>query len=394
MKNYFTRFLLIVAVVVFVCVCTTACKNDNGLGNGVFGNDPEYDYGFEYVLSSDGNYYILANVGRCTDANIVIPSKHDGKPVRVIGRAAFQNCDFLQSVTISSGIVTIEFAAFENCTGLKELSVPNTVEEIYGNAFNNCGKDIFTIENYHVYVGNKSNPYYALVSMEPSGKETSSNGYYEYNVYPMTCSPHNDTVLIAVDALRKGTDTRNLHLGESVKYITYGALLSNYVEHIYVAQKNYNYLTIGNVLYSRDRQTLIQYFTVYNTNNSETEFQVFDFVTNLAPGAFYDARRLETVILPEGMVEISPSAFAGCYNLEQIVIPKSMKKISLCAFYGASTYMKILYCGTAEEFDAMEIDDFNDPFLESYVYFYSEGKPLERGNFWHYSKDGKPVIWD
>ena len=56
--------------------------------------------------------------------------------------------------------------------------------------------------------------------------------------------------------------------------------------------------------------------------------------------------------------------------------------------------MKILYCGTAEEFDAMEIDDFNDPFLESDVYFYSESEPLERGNFWHYNKDGKPVIWD
>ena len=45
--------------------------------------------GLEYSLNSDGNGYTVTGIGTCTDTEIVIPSKHNSKPVTSIGESAF-----------------------------------------------------------------------------------------------------------------------------------------------------------------------------------------------------------------------------------------------------------------------------------------------------------------
>ena len=45
--------------------------------------------GLEYELSSDGSYYILTSMGVCTDKEVTVAEKHDGKPVKAIAEEAF-----------------------------------------------------------------------------------------------------------------------------------------------------------------------------------------------------------------------------------------------------------------------------------------------------------------
>ena len=71
------------------------------------------------------------------------------------------------------------------------------------------------------------------------------------------------------------------------------------------------------------------------------------------------------------MTYLSDRSFAGCNNLE-----------------------RIYYDGTAEEWEtvyasrALEFSEFPDEM----IYFYSEAKPEEKGNFWHYV-NGEIVDW-
>ena len=43
---------------------------------------------------------------------------------------------------------------------------------------------------------------------------------------------------------------------------------------------------------------------------------------------------LESIIIPESVLEIGQSAFRGCTSLKSITIPKSVKFIGEGAFYG------------------------------------------------------------
>ena len=74
-----------------------------------------------------------------------------------------------------------------------------------------------------------------------------------------------------------------------------------------------------------------------------------------------------------------------------------MTSIGNCAFRDCSKLKTVYYKGTAEEWEKIEIDNeynYNDPLINATVYYYSETKPSEEGNYWHYDTDGvTPVKW-
>ncbi len=55
-----------------------------------------------------------------------------------IGRNAFEDCDFIQSVVLPYQINYIDEYAFKNCTALKSIALPETVISIDETAFNGC----------------------------------------------------------------------------------------------------------------------------------------------------------------------------------------------------------------------------------------------------------------
>ena len=75
-----------------------------------------------------------------TDATgeLVIPGTIGGNPVTGIGRAAFENCASLTSVTIPGSVTSIGDIAFNRCSSLTSIAIPDSVTSIGLLAFWNC----------------------------------------------------------------------------------------------------------------------------------------------------------------------------------------------------------------------------------------------------------------
>ena len=98
----------------------------------------EPSQGLSMQLSTDGSYYMVSGIGTCTDANIVIPSEHEGLPVRAIRYLAFDGQQGITSVTVPDSVLEIGNSAFLQCTGLQSISLPEGLRTIDKFAFEGC----------------------------------------------------------------------------------------------------------------------------------------------------------------------------------------------------------------------------------------------------------------
>ncbi len=113
-------------------------------------------------------------------------------------------------------------------------------------------------------------------------------------------------------------------------------------------------------------------------------------VTEILPFTFYRSK-IKHVAIPDGVECIPEYAFAQS-ELESVVIPKSVVKIARNAFGYCGALRAVYYKGTKEEWQGAR-GSFGTALSGSAVYAYSDRKPTEDGNFWHYDNEGKPAKW-
>ena len=93
---------------------------------------------FDFEFTSDNTAVIVTNYKyNGTAADVTIPSRYQGKPVTMIGQAAFFN-SAVTSVTIPDSVTAILDGAFEKCSELTNISIPNSVTSIGLSAFAHC----------------------------------------------------------------------------------------------------------------------------------------------------------------------------------------------------------------------------------------------------------------
>ncbi len=118
-----------------------------------------------------------------------------------------------------------------------------------------------------------------------------------------------------------------------------------------------------------------------------------DGLTEIPYRAFYGCTGLSTVTLPSGVSTIKENAFSNCTSLLTVILPKSLTTVENSAFEDCTSLKTVFFMGTAAEFDAITVAQGNSAFETARVCFYSEEKPSSDGSYWHYDKNGKPIIW-
>ena len=154
MKKLFITILSVIALS-FSAFGITACGGNGGGG----GNEPTaYTGKLEFQLNFGGKDYSCVSIGKEDDKNVVIPEYYEGKKVTSIGenafkganilsvvmpnsiatinKSAFESCDKLANVTLSSGLKSIGENAFWGCSGLTSITLPSKVSSIGDKAFN------------------------------------------------------------------------------------------------------------------------------------------------------------------------------------------------------------------------------------------------------------------
>ena len=88
------------------------------------------------------NEEVLNNYLQNNNGKLIIPSAIDGKEIKILSQALKNNTN-LKEVTLSLGLVDIQWGAFQNCTNLKECNIPEGVTHIGNYVFN--GTDMTSI---------------------------------------------------------------------------------------------------------------------------------------------------------------------------------------------------------------------------------------------------------
>ena len=303
-----------------------------------------------------------------------IDSLDIGYGTKFIGDSAFSFCYNLKSITIPDSVISIGFSAFLECGNLKSITIPDSVISIDINAFCGCS---------------------SLTSITIPDSVTSIGHYAFYDCSSLT----------------------SITIPDSVTSIGHGILAGcSSLQSIVVSDGNKNYHSAGNCLIETASKTLISACnnSVIPADGSVTSIghnafdgcrkiksiTIPDCVTSIGAQVFKNCSSLKSITIPDGVTSIGREAYYGCSSLTSITIPDSVMSIGRHVFSGCNDLKTVYYKGTAEQWDKISIDSYNDI---SYAtrYYYSGTEPElnsdgteYNGNYWHYDTDGvTPVIW-
>ena len=98
----------------------------------------------QFTLSADGSSYRCAGLREGESATeVVIPGRHQGKPVKEVAASAFYQHGKITAVTIREGVETIGNDAFREVSGaakLVSLKLPESLVSIGDGTFRYCAK--------------------------------------------------------------------------------------------------------------------------------------------------------------------------------------------------------------------------------------------------------------
>lgn len=152
------KSLAICVLCAILTVCLVACggNDDTTVGKELGGLIESGSKGLEYKLDISSQSYTVTGIGSCTDTDIVIPSIHNGRPVRAIAAGAFKVTgaeeasirDSYFSLALDS---TVSLGTGENPphltdkdeghTGkIESVVIPDSITDIGDEAFMGCEK--------------------------------------------------------------------------------------------------------------------------------------------------------------------------------------------------------------------------------------------------------------
>ena len=290
-----------------------------------------------------------------------------------INEHVFCGCSNLTDVIMLSGVQRIEVAAFVGCSSLKNISIPDSVAHVDA-AFNGC-------TSLPIYNGVRYADKWAI-------------GYREGITH---VSLRWDTVGIAVNAFGGCSKLKRIDIPEGVKYIgqyAFGSCSSlssihipqsvrsigewafaycGELANISVATGNPTYHSSGNCLiYTSGKRLLRGCFNSVIPSDGSVKF--------IEETAFSSCKKLETLVLPDGLWSVLYDALWGCENIKRITIPRDIKYFD----WSVGRYQSVtdvFYRGTKAEWDKDYFaNDAKECFPNATIHFL--GEPIKTGVYY------------
>ena len=306
---------------------------------------------------------------------------------RVAGDKKFRIYNSFKSIVIPESVTEIGDLAFGQCFDLTDISLPRNLQymgdKVFGyTAWYEAQADGFvTIRGdiLHNYKGDKVGPE-GLVQIPSHIKYIAAGSFYKMNniveiIIPDGVKFIGDSVFSDCDSLTKVRLPSDL---EVIPEKTFGGCSS------------LKEIVIPDSVTKIDFQAFV--------GSAIESIKLSDSLTEIGQAAFSECHNLKQIELPDSVTEIGSMAFART-AIESIVIPASVKKLGHSAIHFTTNIIpvkgkplkELFYKGTQEQWEEIEKEK-NETIDKATKYFYSETRPSQPGNFWHYV-DGKVTVW-
>ena len=313
--------------------------------------------------------YTFSGCGSLT--SVTIP---DG--VTKIEGGTFYGCTKLESVTLPEGLVSIEYynhGAFGNCTSLKNIKIPEGVTSIGRETFYNCSSlTSVTIPEGVMSIG--SSAFYGCNSLSTI---TVANGNANYASVDGVLFNKECTTLVLYPAghgaayqIPEGVTS----VGEgafddcsSLTSVTIPESVTSIGDYAFQECSSLTSVTIPEGVTEIERGTFHNCTSLENVTLPEGLLSI----EGDYHGAFEGCSSLTDVTIPESVTSIGDSAFSSCSSLTSVTIPGSVTSIGSYAFDGCDKLADVYYGGTEEEWQAIEIGDYNDDLSDATIHYNS-----------------------
>ncbi len=243
-----------------------------------------------------------------------------------IGERSFENCSALTSITLSDGITEIYGGAFNSCKALTEIRLPEKLTIVGESAFADCAK--LKAVDVPLYVTKLDDMVF--------------DGCTELESVDLK----NNLNKIGKNCFKDCMSLKRVDIPASVNSIGSGVFRGCLaLERIDVDPKNKWYKSLDNVLFNKNKSTLI----CYPAKLAAARYTVPDSVTVINDWAFC-AAPLEYINIPDSVCEIGEGAFYACASLKEVVVPDSVTRIDDSAFRGCSALTEVTLPDSVVEF--------------------------------------------
>jgi len=242
-----------------------------------------------------------------------------GDQITSIGYEAFKNCTSLTSVALPSGLTTIDASAFCGCSNLASVTMGNQITSIGSDAFKNCTSlTSVTLPSGLTIIG--SNTFYGcsnLASVSMGSNVTSIASYAFYN-----CT--------------------------SLNSISFSSNLTTIGSSAFYGCISLPAITLPSAV------TSIQ-SAAFGRCSSMTSVTMGANVTTIENGAFQNCVLLSNVTLSPGLSSVGSYAFSGCTALARIELPDSIETMGSSCFPSQT----ILVFGTSDVIESYALQHGN-----------------------------------
>lgn len=350
----------------------------------------------EYEYSIDnGTAIITKNTGVCW--YIILPTELGGYPVTAVGPDAFFNNQYLKSVIVPEGYLTIMSSAFSYCTNLRQIDLPDSLlglnsnafrqdpllteitipakTELWRNPFTDCdgltniildeqAKNLMKISNAlysadGTYLFSYPAGLNETVFNVPDGTKTigynslRSTQFTEITL-PASVQTIEDYALVNCSNLKKIVIPQTVSsIGENTFYncgnVTIYAPANSYAESFAKA----NNIPVVNIAASVDCGSALTWAYANGVLTLSGAGDMWDYAAGYAPWAMH-AESITQIQLPSELTGIGANAFANCSHVKSIELSQSIISIGEGAFEGCNELLIICHAGSAAHLYAQE----------------------------------------